>query len=206
MEPTAHLAPPVKKNYIVFFVVTGDVFLLVYGVDSRESFQEVLRLRQHIIDIKRSNGPKAVPMVIAGNKSDKVEEREVKLEDVRRSIGSARRCTCLEASARDHLNVDMLFQALFENARLPSEMTPSQHRKISASSSPVQSTRGLSLRRRNSDACGVISPNARRPSLKSDLMQVSANALRNGHRDDDDVDDDVDENGERRRKRGCEIQ
>ena len=190
-----------------FFVIAGDVFLLVYSIDSRESFQEVLRLRQHIIEIKRSNkGPKAVPMVIAGNKCDKTDEREVKLEDVRRSLGSARRCTCLEASAQNHFQIDTLFQALFENARLPSEMTPSQHRKISASSSPVQTSRGLSLRRRNSDACGVVSPNARRPSLRSDLMQVSTSALRKGHRDDDDVDDDVDENGERRRKRGCEIQ
>ena len=181
------------------------MFLLVYCIDSRESFQEVLRLRQHIIDIKRSNkGPKAVPMVIAGNKCEKTEERTVKLEDVRKALGSARRCTCLEASAKDHIEIDTLFQALFENARLPCEMTPSQHRKISASSSPVQSSRGLSLRRRNSDACGVVSENARRPSLRSDLMQVRTSALRNGHRDDDVDDDDTDEN--QRRKRGCEIQ
>jgi RAS, dexamethasone-induced Ras-related protein 1 len=73
----------------------GDLFVLVYSVDSRESFEEVLRLRDQIIETKchlsgtggassaaantrnlvigtkKANTPRPVPMVIAGNKCDK---------------------------------------------------------------------------------------------------------------------------------------
>lgn len=61
---------------------TGDLFVLVFSMDSRESFEEVIRLREQILETKlsaisgssgrssRKNLPK-VPMVIAGNKSDR---------------------------------------------------------------------------------------------------------------------------------------
>ena len=59
------------------------MFLLVYSVDSKESWEEVVRLREQILDTKMSASvtsvpaakkkglpaPK-VPMMIAGNKSD----------------------------------------------------------------------------------------------------------------------------------------
>ena len=57
--------------------------MLVFSMDSRESFEEVIRLREQILETKlsaisgsgggrssRKNLPK-VPMVIAGNKSDR---------------------------------------------------------------------------------------------------------------------------------------
>ena len=64
--------------------------MLVYSVDSRESFDEVLRLRSQIVETKchlsggrgggggggggggkKSHTPRPVPIVIAGNMSDK---------------------------------------------------------------------------------------------------------------------------------------
>ena len=69
----------------------GDLFLLVYSVDSRGSFEEVVRLREQIIETKchigggggggsntsglatkkGSASSTHVPMVIAGNKCDR---------------------------------------------------------------------------------------------------------------------------------------
>jgi hypothetical protein len=83
--------------YVSYFLWrrAGDLFVLVYSVDSRESFEEVLRLRDQIIETKchlsgtggassaaantrnlvigtkKANTPRPVPMVIAGNKCDK---------------------------------------------------------------------------------------------------------------------------------------
>ena len=64
------------KYFNSFFL--GDLFVLVFSMDSRESFEEVVRLREQILETKGSasggrskkNLPK-VPMVIAGNKCDR---------------------------------------------------------------------------------------------------------------------------------------
>lgn len=63
-------------------IVAGDLFLLVFSMDSRESFEEVIRLREQILETKlsatanssgaRKRSPNLrVPMVIVGNKCDK---------------------------------------------------------------------------------------------------------------------------------------
>lgn len=62
--------------------LAGDLFVLVFSMDSRESFEEVIRLREQILETKLSaisgsGGGRSsrknfkVPMVIAGNKSDR---------------------------------------------------------------------------------------------------------------------------------------
>ena len=71
----AHIWPLLTSGVDVLFSV-GDAFLLVYSVESRESFEEVLRLREQIGESIRSastnnsknNKPKntPIPMLIAG--------------------------------------------------------------------------------------------------------------------------------------------
>ncbi|XP_050718066.1 ras-related protein RabZ-like [Eriocheir sinensis] len=64
--------------------LTGDLFVLVFSWDSRESWDEILRLREQILETKQCasaslsgsrrrlrGGTNRVPMVIAGNKKDK---------------------------------------------------------------------------------------------------------------------------------------
>jgi len=99
-----------------------------------------------------------------------------------------------------------MFVKLFMLAKLPTEMSPSQHRKIqpsmylgvpgddastttaaagtgpgagggpsaSGSGSSPRSIRHrmVSLRRRLSDACGAVAVNARRPSIRTDLLTL----------------------------------
>ncbi|XP_005870279.1 PREDICTED: dexamethasone-induced Ras-related protein 1, partial [Myotis brandtii] len=54
-------------------ILTGDVFILVFSLDNRESFEEAQRLKQQILDTKSClrNKPKGradVPLVLCGNK------------------------------------------------------------------------------------------------------------------------------------------
>ena len=97
-----------------------------------------------------------------------------------------------------------MFVKLFLLAKLPTEMSPSQHRKIQpsmylgvpgedASAAAAAGTgsggavgpptssgtsprsirhRMVSLRRRLSDACGAVAVNARRPSIRTDLLTL----------------------------------
>jgi len=98
--------------------------------------------------------------------------------------------------------MSQMFQKLFLLAKLPTEMSPSQHRKIQpttylgvpgedasgaggtslggGSGSPIAGGssprsirhRMVSLRRRLSDACGAVAVNARRPSIRTDLLTL----------------------------------
>ncbi|XP_028671169.1 GTP-binding protein Rhes-like [Erpetoichthys calabaricus] len=216
-------------------ILTGDIFLLVFSLDDRDSLEEALRLRQQILDVKSclrdrtlssTNGANrgiaemVVPMALCGNKSDRGPDarvvpsaREVEKMLLSRSkeesgviigdMGDVEDC-CLyfEVSARRDSNVDALFRSLFGIAGLPHEMSPSLHRKLSASPQDFQlqlvasqkqrrsqrrSFRRMRGRRLKEDpppqqehAFGMISPFARRPSVNSDLKYVRSKIL-GGH-------------------------
>lgn len=83
-------------------------------------------------------------------------------------------CMFIETSAKKNINIEESFTRIFDLGNLPLEMSPSQHRKVhpfyvSGSSSPT-GRKGMSIRRKMSDACGTIAPNVRRPSIRTDLM------------------------------------
>lgn len=175
-------------------LLTGDIFILVFSFADRNSFHEAVRLRDQITETKlQIKGSKVVPMVIAGNKCDlSQEERQVNSEEALKAFDTAKRCTYIETSAKKLMNIDILFKMLFENAKLPSEMSPSLHRKISVSQSPNLRPSGpgkWGLRRRLSEACGMVTPNARRPSVRSDLMQLRFQAVHGSSFDFDDEDE-----------------
>ena len=73
-------------HYVVS--VSGDLFVLVFAIDNKESFQEVIQLREQIIDCKKQchkvDGPKMlhVPMVIVANKCDRENHRVIDPSDV----------------------------------------------------------------------------------------------------------------------------
>nr|CAH0100099.1 unnamed protein product [Daphnia galeata] len=194
--------------------ITGDLFLLVFSVDSRESFEEVARLRSQIIETKchigggrqttnqqsfrgskKTNTPNLVPMIIAGNKCDR-EMRTVTADESAMLCSGFAGCGFVETSAKKNWNIDELFRQLFQLADLPPEMAPNSHRRLlpaqllgssgtvplppMLTSSPTAQSKkktggsrrfhGLSIRRRMSDAYGVVALNVRRPSLHTDLM------------------------------------
>lgn len=178
--------------------LTGDLFVLVFSWDSRDSWNEVLRLREQILETKQSatanstgsrkkRAATRVPMVIAGNKCDR-EQRGVALEEVQKFVSSLSCCTYVETSAKKDNNVDKLFYELFVLANLPMEMSPALHKRIcpgqysqdgSGGSGGGGGTRhrglsSLSIRRRLSEAYGMVAPNVRRPSIRTDLLILRA--------------------------------
>ncbi|EEB17515.1 dexras1, putative [Pediculus humanus corporis] len=177
--------------------LTGDLFLLVFSMDSRESFEEVIRLREQILETKlsatvNSSGVRKrstnlrVPMVIVGNKCDK-EMKTVTLDEAKSFAATQdENCSFVETSAKKNIRIDDLFHELFVVSGLPLEMAPNHHKRInaqfgspctlppSATSSPKSKKCTISIKRRLSDACGVVAPNVRRPSIRTDLMMMRA--------------------------------
>lgn len=56
------------------YMRTGEGFLLVYSITSRQSFEEITTFQQQILRVKDKD---YFPMVVVGNKCDLEGEREV---------------------------------------------------------------------------------------------------------------------------------
>ncbi|XP_013417251.1 GTP-binding protein Rhes [Lingula anatina] len=162
-------------------LLSGDIFIIVFSVDNMESFEEAKRLRDQIQEVKSFCPPgskkfRHIPMVLVGNKLDRADHhRAVNSMEVNRYIESQSGCAYVEASAKKDWNIEDIFLKLFIMADLPTEMSPSLHRKVHPSyvgkTTAKSTTRcgPISLRRRLSDACGTVT-SVRRPSIRTDLL------------------------------------
>lgn len=156
-------------------ILTGDIFLLVFSVDDRSSFEEVCALRTEILAAKSKLPKPCAPLVVCANKVDVPEsEREVSAADIFQTFGSD--CAYFETSAKDRTNLEKVFETLAKSGGLPTETGPSQHRKVSLRS--YQALRSSRAHRRGNqgsgrdDPYGALYPLARRPSFSTDLRHV----------------------------------
>ncbi|XP_048237374.1 ras-related protein Rap-2b-like [Haliotis rufescens] len=80
----------------------GEVFVVVYAVDSRESFQYAVRMCQKIKAVKDNE---RAPIILVGNKTDMSSERSVTYEEGYQFLLSWKTCFFIETSARlgDHI-------------------------------------------------------------------------------------------------------
>jgi len=91
---------------------TGDLFIVVYSVDSRESFDEAHRLQDQVFLAKSSSvGGKSrtpyVPHVVVGNKTDRDSERVVDANELKALVDRYPNCCGgVETSAKRNQNVD----------------------------------------------------------------------------------------------------
>lgn len=177
--PARHLRAPLPA---------GDVFILVFSLDNRESFEEAQRLRQQVLDTKsrlqsKPGGRADVPLVLCGNKGDRDLHREVEPAEVRQLLGAGPgRCAYFEVSAKRNSSLEPMFRALFAMAGLPGEMSPGLHRRLSAQhGEALHQALRAGRPPRAGGALGIVAPFARRPSVHSDLLCVRAKA--GGHRD-----------------------
>ncbi|XP_053545026.1 GTP-binding protein Rhes [Bombina bombina] len=168
-------------------ILTGDVFILVFSIDNLDSFDEVKRLRKQILEVKscvknKTKETGEFPMMICGNKCDCGEQhRKVRSEEVERLVSGDDNCAYFEVSAKKNSNVDKMFQILFSMAKLPNEMSPALHRKISVQYGDTFHQKSFRMRRlKEMDAYGMVSPSARRPSVNSDLKYIKAKVLGEG--------------------------
>ena len=109
----------------------GEGFVLVYSISSRSSFTRITRFHNQIQRVKESSAsspsypgsplsssaPSApVPIMLVGNKSDRVTEREVSTQEghaLARELG----CEFVEASAKNCINVEKAFYDVVRQLR-----------------------------------------------------------------------------------------
>ncbi|KAI4286627.1 MAG: hypothetical protein L6R35_004115 [Caloplaca aegaea] len=95
------------------YMRTGEGFLLVYSITSRQSFEEILTFQQQILRVKDRD---YFPIIIVGNKCDLDAERQVSRkegEDLARSFG----CAFIETSAKSRINVENAFYNIVREIR-----------------------------------------------------------------------------------------
>ncbi|XP_006005712.1 RASD family member 3 [Latimeria chalumnae] len=114
--------PAMKK----LCIRNSDVFALVYSINDPESFEEVKRLREEILEIKEE---KYVPIVVVGNKVDLENERQVQVEDAMSTVELDWNSSFLEASAKENDNVLTVFKELLQQVNLPSRLSPALKRR-----------------------------------------------------------------------------
>lgn len=104
---------------IIIMIRTGEGFIVVYSVTSRESFEEVRKFREQIL---RSKDIESIPMVIVGNKCDLEcevcchdnrchEQRQVTIAEGK-ALAKEFNSEFLEASAKTRINVDETFHTI----------------------------------------------------------------------------------------------
>ncbi|KAJ3445141.1 ras-like protein rasd [Anaeramoeba flamelloides] len=87
------------------YIRTGEGFLLVYAINSRNSFDEISSFREQITRVKDAD---YVPMIIVGNKNDLENERQVS-QGEGTDLAKSFNCPFIESSAKTRTNVDESF-------------------------------------------------------------------------------------------------
>ncbi len=112
------------------YMRTGEGFLLIYSITSRQSFDEIIAFQQQILRVKDKD---YFPIIMVGNKCDLDAEREVSKQGMK-SIYSARDssadfrtegesvarsfgCKFIETSAKSRINVENAFYDLVREIR-----------------------------------------------------------------------------------------
>ena len=95
------------------YMRTGEGFLLVYSITSRQSFEEIQTFEQQILRVKDKD---YFPIILVGNKCDLEHERVVSREEGQ-DLASRFQCKFIETSAKSRLNVDNAFYDLVREIR-----------------------------------------------------------------------------------------
>ncbi|KAG4302312.1 hypothetical protein PCANB_001596 [Pneumocystis canis] len=95
------------------YMRTGEGFLLVYSINNRNSFEEILTFQQQILRVKDKDH---FPMIIVANKCDLENERHVG-QCEGRELAKLFQCRFIETSAKQRINVEEAFYTLVREIR-----------------------------------------------------------------------------------------
>lgn len=95
------------------YMRTGEGFLLVYSITSRQSFEEIATFQQQILRVKDKD---YFPVIVVGNKCDLDMERAVSQQEGR-DLANHFSCRFIETSAKSRINVDEAFYNLVREIR-----------------------------------------------------------------------------------------
>ncbi|KAF9237639.1 ras-like protein [Melanogaster broomeanus] len=95
------------------YMRTGEGFLLVYSITSRNSFEEISTFHQQILRVKDQD---SFPVIVVANKCDLEDERQVGMNEGR-DLAKHFGCMFIETSAKLRMNVDEAFSDLVREIR-----------------------------------------------------------------------------------------
>lgn len=100
-------------------------YLLVYSVTLRQLFELVEVIRDKILN---SIGADSMPMVLVGNKSDLNFQRQIETSEGE-ALARKFKCTFLETSVRDNVNINQTFETLLDNIESVQNPAPQKEEK-----------------------------------------------------------------------------
>jgi len=95
------------------YMRTGEGFLLVYSITSRNSFEEISTFYQQILRVKDKD---YFPIIVVANKCDLEMERQVSGHEGR-ELAKQFNCRFIETSAKQRIQVDEAFYNLVREIR-----------------------------------------------------------------------------------------
>eukprot|EP01095_Lingulamoeba_sp_RSL-Kostka_P000534 TRINITY_DN10810_c2_g1_i1.p1 TRINITY_DN10810_c2_g1~~TRINITY_DN10810_c2_g1_i1.p1 ORF type:complete len:188 (-),score=59.06 TRINITY_DN10810_c2_g1_i1:79-642(-) len=96
------------------YIRTGQGFIIVYSITNRISFEKIYYYLEKILRVKDVD---KYPMVLAGNKCDLANEREVESEEAL-EIAQKHECPFFETSAKLRINVVELFYDIVREIKI----------------------------------------------------------------------------------------
>ncbi|GAA5975597.1 hypothetical protein JCM10908_005212 [Rhodotorula pacifica] len=116
------------------YMRTGEGFLLVYSITSRNSFDEIGTFHQQILRVKDKD---YFPVVVVANKADLEHERQVGTHEGQ-ALAKHFGCRFIETSAKQRLNVDDAFHDLVREIRRYNKEQAAGRPGAVASTKPAQ--------------------------------------------------------------------
>jgi len=107
------------------YIRSGMGFILVYSITAESTYEDLVEIREQIVELKESEH---VPMVLVGNKLD-LEDQRVVLADKGRNRAKEWNCPFIESSAKSSINISEIFlevtrQIVRSTSTRPNEQKP----------------------------------------------------------------------------------
>lgn len=106
------------------YIRAGDGFMLVYGIDSRTSFESISGLHSAVMRVREGD---TAPIVIVAAKADlEIQRTSTTAEGFK--LATSLNCPFVETSAKSAIKVDEAFMTLLEQIRtLELQRQPATH-------------------------------------------------------------------------------
>ncbi|KAE9553155.1 hypothetical protein FO519_003634 [Halicephalobus sp. NKZ332] len=173
--------------------ISGDIFMVVSSVDQSQSIEQMADIYNQILECKATRCVAGrIPIVFVLNKTDLPTSRwQITVEEVEEFIKSTTNETSCDhcfvtCSAAKNENIDKVFGKLFALGKLPKYMNPELHKMLrnELSADGILSGRKKAVLQRmrskfskDSEDEVMIDMNARRPSLRTDLLLNRAKSV-----------------------------
>lgn len=147
------------------YMRTGEGFLLVYSINSRNSLEELSSFYEQILRVKDSEN---VPVLIVGNKCDLEIERQVSYDEGK-ALANRFGCKFIETSAKQRINVEEAFYDLVRTIKAQ------QIEKDSQAAQEADASAALAKNQNNAESSSQSQPGATSTSQQPNSLAINKN-------------------------------